>query len=101
MTAAIVTRVEQLIALALDPAASEAEARTAAYVACSTIRQHGLTLTEPRGGPPLLERTRRCRTRFSAPCLLCLRPYSAGETVLGRPGVGAAHLACVEIARAA
>jgi hypothetical protein len=38
-------RVEQLIALATDPAASEEEARTAALQAARSIRQNGLKVT--------------------------------------------------------
>ena len=40
-------RVQQLIALATDPAASEEEARTAALQAARGIRQHGLVVTTP------------------------------------------------------
>jgi Protein of unknown function (DUF2786) len=41
-------RVEQLLALATDPAASPEEARTAALQAARNIRQHGLRLTAQR-----------------------------------------------------
>jgi hypothetical protein len=40
-----IQRIQQLIALATDPAASEEEARTAALQAARSIRQHGLQLT--------------------------------------------------------
>lgn len=42
-----VKRVEQLIALATDPAATEEEARTAALQAARTIRRDGLVVTTP------------------------------------------------------
>jgi hypothetical protein len=42
-----VKRVEQLLALATDPAASEEEARTAALQAARTIRRDGLVVTTP------------------------------------------------------
>jgi Protein of unknown function (DUF2786) len=49
-------RVQQLLALATDPAASEEEARTAALEAARRIKQHGLQVVSEeewdRPGPP-------------------------------------------------
>jgi hypothetical protein len=44
-----VRRVEQLIALATDPAVSQEEARTAAIAAAKAIRSNGLIVTPPGG----------------------------------------------------
>jgi hypothetical protein len=42
-------RVVDLILLATDAGASEAEARTAALLACRLLRQHGMLADMPRG----------------------------------------------------
>jgi hypothetical protein len=47
-------RVEQLIALATDPAATEQEARTAAHSACKEIRKNDLVVAQ-RGQPPVAQ----------------------------------------------
>jgi hypothetical protein len=48
-------RVVDLILLATDEGASEAEARTAALLACRLLRQHGMLADMPRGSCALVE----------------------------------------------
>lgn len=120
----IVSKVEHLIALATDAGATEAEARTAAMVACQAIREHKLVITErgrappppprhepprrenrppePRRGPPPGPRPppgrKRIRSQFDSICAYCCEPYYAGDTVFWSRGAGAFHPWCHDAA---
>ena len=105
-----VTKIEQLLALAVDPAASAEEARTAALIAARMIRSSGLQLAAPGAtpvstpsAPPAPEWKRnerppggyRLSSKFGGWCRQCGRRYDVGDAIWWAPGVrGAVHYAC-------
>lgn len=93
------TRVEQLIALATDPAATEEEARTAALAACRGIRKEGLKIgsedrdyddREDEWEPP--PRGRRSPQSGFGETRQPARGYASYEGAYGRAPTGAPRL---------
>ena len=116
-TADVVERVTRLIALAVDPAASDAEARTSALIACRSIRSQKLLLLLPganaqsyaagyRDGvasvrsppppPPPTVGRRVIRSRFDGWCRYCGIEWSEGDLIAWAHGLGATCLDCRE-----
>lgn len=102
-------RVVQLIRLATDPAASEAEARTAAMIACRMIREHRLLLAKDFQETPGKERPTptdvwedpekgervSLRSKYEGRCKRCRQKYYIGTEVLWSPsGFGCIHPNC-------
>ena len=96
----IAKKVQYLIALATSP--NDNEARTAAILACSLIREHGLEICEPgTKAPPSIpaaetETTRRIkiRSRFNGWCRSCGEAYDAGDLIAWARDAGAVHVEC-------
>lgn len=103
-------RIQQLLALASDAAASPEEARTAALIAAKLIRSSGLQLAPP--GPPPVAPTPapagrqrkandrppgayRMSSKFPSWCGLCGGQYRVGDMIWWVPGrKGAIHFVC-------
>lgn len=89
----IVDRVRKLIALSASP--NENEARSAAFMACRLIREHGLRVTDlaPRAGVSTARSPRRRNTRGpyvrdarAARCRECDESIVAGDAFLDADG---------------
>ena len=105
-----VTKIEQLLALAVDPAASAEEARTAALIAARMIRSSGLQLAAPGAtpvstpsAPPAPEWKRNERppgaylfpSKFGGWCTQCGGRFQVGWRIWWVPSRrGAIHFAC-------
>lgn len=96
-------RIRQLVRLATDPAASEAEARTVALRACLEIRKHNATITigaphAPQPQPQPSRQSGRKRrvivSQYAGFCRSCDQRYAAGERVAWASGEGAIHEKC-------
>lgn len=122
MSAPIVTReverVRDLVRLAVDSGAAEAEARTAALAACKLIMKHGLivlarmpeplivervievqTAPPPRAAPPRpgpASRGRVIVSRYECTCRNCGSAIDVGDRVYWVRGEGSVHLECSE-----
>ena len=75
----IVQRVRKLVALSGSP--NENEARTAAFLACRLIREHGLEVADPVPGAWRVERERAPEPRRRA----TRGPYSRERGLRGEP----------------
>lgn len=93
----ILAKVRDLIALASSP--NEHEARNAAMLAVTLIRENGLRVTfegtavRPPHTDPFV-RPVRIKSRFAGWCRKCNSSYDAGDDVLWLKGVGAVHAGC-------
>lgn len=103
--AAPAQRARDLVRLAVDAGAAEAEARTAAHTACRLIVKHGLFLVSAeeiaqlptaRHEPPLstVARRRVIRSRFRQRCISCARAIHVGDRCIWVMGRGVLHLEC-------
>jgi hypothetical protein len=88
----IVSRIQQLIALATNDNAATEEARTAARIAARLIHGHGIELKDPAemSAPP----PKTIRSRYAGRCIICSRDYDIGDTVKWTRGRGSAHVNC-------
>lgn len=100
-----VQRVRDLVRLAVDPAASEAEARTAAFTACKLIAAHGILIGETAPAASTPRQTTRTaqaqragfriiRARFTQTCITCGDRIQVGERCAWMKGVGVRHIHC-------
>lgn len=88
-------RARSLVALAVDSATTESEARNAAYAAAQIIVRHDLLIvsragklrTEPRGPQAI-------RAKYAATCADCGGPIAVGAPCLWLRGTGVWHLTC-------
>jgi hypothetical protein len=92
-----VSRVWNLIRLAVDPAAAENEARTAALIACRTIVQQDLQIAfagiQRVAAEPQVSR-RIIRSKYPGVCIECLRPYAAGDPIAWAKEAATIHAQC-------
>jgi hypothetical protein len=103
---AVITRVENLIRLATDPAAAEAESRTSALIACKMIRERDLSVfprlllldlvrSESRREPPKPPASRTIiRAKFDGFCRYCGFGWVVGQKIAWCREHGAACLDC-------
>jgi hypothetical protein len=99
-------RVQQLIALATDQAATEEEARTAALAACRDIRRNGLQVSPPEGlrgpserGSAVAERAQNERLLPGGRALPAPRPKRlASSRAPGEPIPGGVHVLSFDFA---
>lgn len=101
MTADPRSKARNLVRLAVDPAAAENEARTAAVFACRMIHEHGLldVNQEPEHAPAVRQNNavpKRIRVRFGDSCRVCHMWIDEGATALWAQGVGLVHLGACE-----
>ena len=95
-------RIQKLIALASSP--NENEARNAALLAVTQIRELGVTLSldgsvaGPERPPPVGTSEKpdfiRMTSKYAGRCRTCREPYSVGDRIKWMAGKGAAHEAC-------
>jgi len=102
------SKIAHLLALAVDPAASPEEARTAALVAARLIRSSGMKLVTPGANAPAPAPTTpqpkpnprpngayRISSRFAGWCRECGTRYRVGDPIWWHPSrSGAIHAAC-------
>jgi hypothetical protein len=103
-----VQRVHDLIRLAVDSAAAEAEARTAALTACKLIFRRKLLVVAvapqpqpappPRPPPPPPPRQQpsgaRITSRYRSFCHVCGGAVEVGQACWWTRGIGVEHLRC-------
>ena len=89
-----VQRVHDLIRLACDRAATEAEARTAAFAAVKLIHQHGMRVVATAPEPEPAEEGRFINAKFASACRVCGAPVYAGQPCWWKRGGGVEHLPC-------
>lgn len=94
-----VQRVHDLIRLACDSAATEAEARTAAWAAVRLIHLRGLLVlaVAPQPAPPPpppVDDGRYINAKFASACRVCGDTVYAGQPCWWRRSGGVEHLAC-------
>lgn len=107
--------VRDLLRLALDAGASEAEARTAAMAACRLIERHGLLdRSATPAPPPPSPRSPPARpyvhsafgdgvlltNRYRSKCQLCFAMVEVGALVRWKRDAGIAHAHCAADAKA-
>jgi hypothetical protein len=105
------SKLEHLLALAVDPAASPEESRTAALIAVKLIRSSGFQLVTPGASAPTTpvpappppqpkpnprpQGAYRISSRFAGWCRQCGMRYRIGDPIWWSPSrSGAIHAAC-------
>lgn len=108
------TKVQALLARALDQGASEEERRTSAVIACRLIRDHGLlgrssepviryvyVNQQPQPAQPTSVRRRVIVSKYSGRCSECASAYEVGHRIAWAKGQGTVCFDCHRGARAA
>jgi hypothetical protein len=90
----VVSRIQQLIALATNDHAAAEEARTAARIAARLIHGHGIELKDPAETSTAPPPPKTIRSRYAGRCIVCGRDYNVGDTVKWTKGRGTAHVKC-------
>jgi hypothetical protein len=105
MSADVLKRIEQLIALAASPEVEEA--RSAAFAAAKLIREHAVKLSVDSAAQPSPKRgaerpkstakmtePRVITAKYPGRCRRCGTSHGAGDQVRWMAGIGACHVAC-------